>query len=290
MLILLTAVALIAFAANSILCRLALASGSIDPISFTSIRLLSGALALLVIFTFTKKHEHCKSPQGSWSSGIKLFIYALCFSIAYISLSSGTGALILFGSVQITMLLIAIKSGEQLQSKQWLGFIIAIIGLVYLLSPGIAAPNWQSALVMILSGIAWGLYTLAGKKVTAPIAMTTGNFIRAAIITIPASGIALLASSNFHFSTIGLGLALTSGIITSALGYVIWYKVLPSLSTTQSAVLQLLVPLLASLGGVIFLSESFTHRLAFSSLLILGGITCCIFSKKPQSPPLEKVS
>jgi len=266
MLILLTAVALIAFAANSILCRLALASGSIDPISFTSIRLLSGALALLVIFTFTKKHEHCKSPQGSWSSGIKLFIYALCFSIAYISLSSGTGALILFGSVQITM------------------------RLVYLLSPGIAAPNWQSALVMILSGIAWGLYTLAGKIVTAPIAMTTGNFIRAAIITIPASGIALLASSNFHFSTIGLGLALTSGIITSALGYVIWYKVLPSLSTTQSAVLQLLVPLLASLGGVIFLSESFTHRLAFSSLLILGGITCCIFSKKPQSPPLEKVS
>ena len=273
----LTAMALVAFAANSVLCRLALGDGSIDPVSFTSIRLVGGALALSLIFWFTKVSEKVEKPQGSWSSGVALYAYAVSFSLAYISLSSGTGALILFGAVQITMLLAAFRSGEQMGWRQWVGFFVAIAGIIYLVSPGIEAPDLGGAVLMMISGVAWGLYSIAGKSVTAPIAMTTGNFIRAAIITVPTS---ICALAFVNISSFGVALALTSGVVTSGLGYVIWYKAVPLLTTTQAAILQLLVPLLAALGGVVFISEQFTLRLGIASLLILGGVVFSICAKQ----------
>ena len=276
-LIFLTAIALVAFAANSVLCRMALGSGSIDPVSFTSIRLVGGALALTLIFWVTQGNSAIQKPQGSWRSGVALFAYAISFSLAYISLSSGTGALILFGAVQITMLLAAFRSGEKMRAVQWIGFCIAIAGIVYLVTPGISAPDLGGALLMMISGIAWGLYSIAGKSVTAPIAMTAGNFIRAAVITVPTS---ICALAMMNVNSYGVSLALASGVVTSGMGYVIWYKAVPMLTTTQAAVVQLLVPLLAALGGVIFISEQFTVRLGIASLLILGGVVLSIFAKQ----------
>ena len=283
-LVFLIALALVAFAGNSVLCRLALGSGSIDPITFTSVRLIGGALFLGVIFFVTRNQEGSQRPEGSWRSGIVLFVYALAFSLAYLSLSSGTGALILFGAVQVTMLRMALRSGERMQGRQWIGFAVAIAGIVYLVSPGVSAPDFRGALLMILSGAAWGLYSVAGKSVTAPIAMTTGNFMRAAVIAVPTS---LIGISTMEFQLHGLILALISGVLTSGLGYVIWYKVLPMLSTTQAAVLQLLVPLLAAFGGVLFIAEAFTLRLTLASLLILGGVVFSLLGKKNQPQKVE---
>jgi len=211
-LVLLTTLALFAFAANSVLCRLALGSGAIDPVSFTLIRLLGGALVLLAIFyAMQGKKESGDQQKGSWPSSIALFLYAMSFSLAYLSLSSGTGALILFGSVQVTMLVAALKRGEKLQSHQWLGFGIALGGIAYLVSPGVSAPDWRGALLMSLSGVAWGLYSIAGRAVTSPIAMTMGNFVRAAMIAIVASlftlpgvelkseGVGSLRRGDFYF-------------------------------------------------------------------------------------------
>lgn len=277
--------ALIAFAANSVLCRMALGSDSIDPVSFTSIRLIGGAIALTVIYLFTKEPKQKKEASCNcyidWYTGIALYIYAFAFSLAYISLSSGTGALILFGSVQITMLIAATKRGEKMRFYQWIGFLIAVAGIVYLVSPGISAPDIYGASLMIVSGIAWGVYSIAGKSVTNPISATKGNFIKASIIAIPVSMIAL---KSYQATPLGLSLALISGVITSGLGYVIWYKVVPLITTTQAAVLQLLVPLLAAIGGVLFIAEDFTLRLAISSLLILGGVILSVLTKKKSLP------
>ncbi|WP_411827913.1 DMT family transporter [Luteolibacter sp. AS25] len=279
--IILTAIALLSFAANSVLCRLALGGNAIDPVSFTTIRLLGGALALLAISAIGGKLRKAQpgDSTGTWRSGFALFAYALSFSLAYTSLASGTGALILFGAVQITMLVMAMRSGERLARGQWLGFSVAIAGLVYLLSPGISAPDPRGAALMIISGIAWSFYSIAGKGATAPIAMTTGNFWRAALITLLASGFAL---SRASFNTTGVSLALVSGIVTSGLGYVIWYRALPLLTTSQAAILQLLVPLLATLGGVAFISEKFTTRLGIASILILGGVIVSVFNRKKK--------
>ncbi len=275
----LTAIALVAFAANSVLCRMALGDDLVDPVTFTAIRLSGGAIALSLIFWMTRKKESSQLLEGAWRSAIALYGYALAFSLAYVSLSSGTGALILFGAVQITMLLAAFRSGEQMGAIQWTGFCVAIAGIIYLVSPGIAAPDLKGALLMMISGMAWGMYSIAGKSVKSPIAMTTGNFIRAAIMMVPTSIIALVLAMS-SVSTYGVALALTSGVVTSGMGYVIWYKVVPMLTTTQAAVVQLLVPLLAALGGVIFIGEQFTVRLALASLLILGGVVLSIFAKK----------
>lgn len=275
----LTAIALVAFAANSVLCRMALGDDLIDPVTFTAIRLSGGAIALSLIFWMTRKKKSGQMLEGSWRSAIALYGYALAFSLAYVSLSSGTGALILFGAVQITMLLVAFRSGEQMGAIQWAGFCVAIAGIIYLVSPGIAAPDLRGAVLMMISGMAWGMYSIAGKSVKSPIAMTTGNFIRAAIMMVPTSIIALVLAMS-SVSTYGVALALTSGVVTSGMGYVIWYKVVPMLTTTQAAVVQLLVPLLAALGGVIFIGEKFTVRLGLASLLILGGVVLSIFAKK----------
>lgn len=277
--VILTAFTLIAFATNSLLCRMALGDGLIDPMSFTTVRLVSGALALILISRLVDESKtQQKKTKGSWGSGLALFVYAAAFSLAYISLSTGMGALILFGSVQVTMIGAALKSGEKLGPVQWLGSAAAIGGLVYLVLPGIKAPDPLGALLMCASGVAWGVYSIRGRGVLAPIAMTAGNFTRAAPMAILASVVAL------HFIDLqskGIILALISGIVTSGLGYVLWYKALRSLTITQASLVQLTVPVIAAFGGVAFLSEQLSTRLIAASVLILGGVTIAILKSRP---------
>jgi drug/metabolite transporter (DMT)-like permease len=265
----LTACTLVAFAANSLFCRLALQADLIDPVSFSTVRLASGALVLAPLSWFLGRQRTSVPGGGSWGSGLALFVYALAFSLAYISLDTGIGALILFGTVQATMIGMGLKSGEQPHPLQWLGLVTALGGLVYLVSPGITAPDPRGGLLMAISGIAWGLYSVRGKRVAGPVFSTAGNFVRAVPMAAAAS---LLALSFLHVQETGIILAVISGSITSGLGYVLWYKALRGLTTTQAAVVQLLVPVLAAFGGVAFLAEQISLRLALSSVLILGGV------------------
>ena len=276
-LVILTALTLVAFAANSLLCRMALGGDLIDPGSFMAIRLVSGTVALIPISRRLGEKIKQRPTKGSWMSGFALFAYAAAFSWAYVSLNTGMGALILFGSVQVTMIAAALFSGERLESAQWIGLAAAIGGLVYLVLPGISAPDPLGALLMCISGIAWGVYSIRGKGTLAPIAMTAGNFLRStpmAIITFT------LAFSGTHWKPQGILLALISGVLTSGLGYVLWYKVLPSLTMTQASVLQLLVPVLAAFAGVAFLSEQPSARLITSSVMILGGVAWVVIRRK----------
>ncbi len=283
MTIILTACTLVAFAANSLLCRMALGGDLIDPVSFTTLRLVSGALAL--VFISRLAGETNKPRQGSWGSGFALFAYAAAFSLAYVSLSTGMGALILFGSVQITMLGAALQGGEKLGPAQWVGSIVAIGGLVYLVLPGISAPDPLGALLMCVSGIAWGMYSIRGKGVTSPVAMTAGNFARAAPMAVVASAVAL---SWVHLEPVGILLALISGIVTSGLGYVLWYQALRGLTTAQASVVQLMVPVLAAFGGVAFLAEQMSVRLLAASALILGGVALAVIKRGPKKVSTEK--
>lgn len=281
----LTALTLIAFAANSLLCRLALGGGLIDPASFTTIRLASGALALVPISLLAAKTETPTSTNGSWLSGFALFAYAGAFSLAYVSLNVGMGALILFGSVQATMIGAALKSGETLRPGQWLGFVAALAGFLYLVLPGISAPDPIGALLMGIAGIAWGVYSIRGKGVSAPIRMTTGNFLRAAPMALAFSAVAL---PSLQLQMAGVLLALLSGVVTSGLGYVLWYKALKNLTTTQASVAQLLTPALAAFGGVLFLAEQLSARLVFASALILGGVAVIMLKPVPKFAALNR--
>lgn len=267
--VIVTAFTLIAFAANSLLCRMALGGKLIDPVTFTTLRLISGALALAVISYGFPEATAPEKRRGAWASGFALFAYAAAFSLAYVSLSAGTGALILFGSVQVTMIGAALKAGDKLGSAQWFGSAAAIGGLTYLVLPGFSAPDPIGAVLMCVAGAAWGVYSIRGRGVSAPVFMTAGNFLRAAPMALMASAFSL---SAVHLEPSGAVLALVSGIVTSGLGYVLWYKALKSLTTTQASVVQLLVPVLAALGGVAFLGEHVTMRLIVASALILGGV------------------
>src|SRR5262245_28877543 len=275
--VIVTSLTLLAFAANSILCRLALGGNLIDPVSFATIRLVNGALALAIVSRVTPESKAPKNTSGAWASGFALFAYAIAFSLAYVSLSAGMGALILFGTVQLTMIGVALISGESLGIAQWVGLAAAIGGLSYLALPGLSAPDPIGALLMCLAGIAWGVYSIRGKGVSAPVSMTAGNFFRSAPMALIASAVAL---SSAHLAPSGVALALISGVITSGLGYVLWYKALRGLTTTQAAVAQLLVPVLASLGGVAFLSERISMRLIVASALILGGVAIAILKRE----------
>lgn len=267
---------LLAFAANSLFCRMALGAELIDPISFTTLRLVSGALILFIITSFNYYFKERVKIAGSWKSASALFIYAIAFSLAYLTLSTGTGALVLFGAVQLTMMIFAIKKGEKLSSVQWIGFIAAIAGLIYLVLPGVSAPHPLGVLLMAGSGIGWGIYSIRGKKVASPIQMTAGNFIRAAPMAIVLS---LLTLSQVEAQLNGILLAVGSGAVTSGLGYVIWYKTLRHLTTSQASIIQLAVPVIAAFGGVIFLSEVLSGRLVISSLLVLGGVGLAVIKK-----------
>ncbi|MGE0882013.1 MAG: DMT family transporter [Blastocatellales bacterium] len=267
--VIVTTLALVAFAANSILCRLALGANLIDPVLFTAVRLASGAVVLAIVSGVLPESKPSKNTGGNWLSGIALFVYAIAFSLAYVSLSAGTGALILFGTVQVTMICAALYSGERLRLAQWIGLAVAISGLTYLVLPGLSAPDPIGALLMCLAGIAWSVYSIRGKGVSAPISMTAGNFLCAAPFALLATAI---AHDSVHLKLPGILLALISGVVTSGLGYVIWYKALRNLTTTQASAAQLVVPVFAALGGVAFLSEPMSLRLIIASILILGGV------------------
>jgi drug/metabolite transporter (DMT)-like permease len=270
-----TTLALIAFAANSVLCRLALGELAIDAAGFTVIRLLSGTLVLSVLLKIgnTKKTE---SPRGSWTASFMLFLYAITFSFAYMTLDTGTGALILFGSVQITMIVLAIISGDRLHVSEWTGVTMAFMGFVYLILPGVTTPSVIGFLLMTVAGMAWGIYTLKGRGSRSPIMDTAYNFLRTTPLVII---LAVVSFPYIHFSSEGVFLAIISGGVASGIGYVIWYIALGGLSATQAAVVQLLVPVIAAIGGVVFVSEFITLRLTLSAFMILGGILLVVFGR-----------
>ncbi len=270
----LTGLALIAFAANSVLARLALGNETIDASSFTVIRLLSGSLVLLIIITISR---NTGSPgKGSWPASFMLFLYAITFSYAYIVLDTGTGALILFGAVQITMILLSFISGTRLHYTEWVGVLVAFTGFVYLILPGVTTPSVFGFLLMTIAGIAWGGYTLRGRGSKNPLRDTASNFIRTTPLVII---LAIATINNSHYTAEGILLALLSGGLTSGIGYTLWYIALGGLSVTQAAVLQLSVPVIAAVGGVIFVSEAITSRLTISSIMVLGGILMVILGR-----------
>lgn len=268
-----TALAMLAFAGNSLLCRLALAGGSIDALSFTGIRLASGAgvLAALVLM-----RRGSLSRSGNWVSALALLVYAVGFSWAYINLSAAAGALILFGAVQATMMGAALYQGERFGSRQTLGVVIAATGLVVLLLPGWQAPPLLAALVMALAGVAWGVYSLRGRGVPDPLRETAGNFLRATPLAV---AMALLGGLSLRTQPVGVLYALASGVLTSGLGYALWYLVLPRLQAATAAMVQLSVPVVAAVGGVLLLAEPITLRLTLSGMAVLGGIAIFIISR-----------
>jgi drug/metabolite transporter (DMT)-like permease len=255
---------------------MALRGGEADAAGFTLVRLISGAATLVIISYFVGK-EKGFSGRGNWFSAFFLFAYAICFSFAYLGLTAGTGALILFGSVQLTMIAVAISRGERPHLLEWMGLLTAVGGLFYLVFPGLAAPPFWSSVLMAAAGAAWGFYTLRGRGNSAPLADTTGNFIRAVPM------IALAATpfiSKINLSTNGIALAALSGSVASGVGYTVWYAALKHHTATRAAVVQLSVPLIAAAGGIFFLAESATTRLAIAGALILGGIALTIFGRK----------
>jgi drug/metabolite transporter (DMT)-like permease len=278
----LTAVAMLAFAANSLLCRLALQQGRIDPASFGAIRLAAGALTLACLMRGRRGAGGADSVAGTragWVSAILLFAYAALFSFAYVSLPAGTGALILFGAVQLTMLGAGLLSGERFAAGGRLGMALALAGLAVLLLPGAAAPSLYGAALMAGAGAAWGGYSLRGRGAPDPLAATGASFVRAAPLAIL---LVLPFATRVHADARGVGLAVASGALTSGLGYVVWYAALRRLTALRAAVVQLSVPLLAAAGGVLLLGEAFTGRLALAALAILGGIALVLGSRSAE--------
>lgn len=269
--LLLTTVAMTAFAGNSLLCRAALRDTDIDAATFTSVRLVSGALMLWLLLSVRGNRAPMK--QGSWGSALALFAYAAAFSYAYGGLSAAMGALLLFGAVQATMISIGIVRGHRPHLWQWAGFVVAFSGLVGLLLPGLTAPPLFSSLLMISAGIAWGVYSLRAKGAGEPTAVTTGNFIRAVPMALVLS-LVMMASATIDMA--GVGYAVASGAIASGMGYAIWYMALPLLQATSAATVQLSVPVIAAIGGVLLLSEPLTLRLVIAGGAILGGIAIVI--------------
>ncbi|WP_415887318.1 DMT family transporter [Neptuniibacter sp. QD37_6] len=271
-----TSIALIAFAGNSVLCRLALGDEAIDAASFTTIRLLSGIVMLLAIFSFMNRGK-TNTAKGSWKGAFYLFAYAITFSYGYITLETGIGALVLFGSVQISIILINMFKGNKLHAMEWAGTIVAFAGFVYLIFPSLATPSVVGFGLMTMAGVAWGFYTLAGKGSINPLGDTTFNFLR----TLPFVLILVLVTLNdMSLSSEGIWLAILSGALASGIGYAIWYQALGYLSAIQAAVVQLLVPVIAAVGGVVFASEEITLRLVIASVVVLGGIMIVITGKK----------
>ena len=271
-----TTFALVSFALNSILCRMALGNGEADASSFTTVRLISGAIALAILVSATNKQQNVVKA-GNWASAFFLFAYAICFSFAYLGLTAATGALILFGFVQFTMIAVSIISREHPGKLEWIGLIIAFSGLVYLVFPGLSSPPILSAGLMAAAGISWGFYTLRGKGSTDPLGDTAGNFFR----SVPMAVIAAVPFiSSAHLSARGAVLAVLSGAIASGIGYTVWYAALKHHTATRAAVLQLSVPMIAAVGGAMFIGEKMTMRLLIAAALILGGIAVVIAGRK----------
>lgn len=293
----LTLVAMIAFAGNSLLCRLALKQTSIDAASFTFIRIFSGATALWLIIRIRRRlmvdrtasplvkrspnsspvtHHSPPLPAGNWPSALALFAYAAAFSFAYNSLSAGTGALLLFGAVQATMIAWGLRQGERMQAIQIAGLVVALSGLVVLLFPGLSSPPLSHSILMLGAGVAWGVYSLRGKGEKNPASATAGNFLRAVPL---AAIVSLTLLPSMRLDRAGIGYAVLSGAIASGLGYAIWYTALSGLKATSAATVQLSVPVLAATGGILLLGEPITLRYLVASIAVLGGIALVALEK-----------
>lgn len=272
--VLLTIVAMLAFAANSLLCRVALRGGHIDAASFTLVRLAAGALILWLI---VRLRSGGIGRHGSWRSAFALFAYAAGFSFAYLSLPAAAGALLLFGAVQATMIGYGLWRGERLGIVPAAGVILAGGGLVGLLLPGLSAPPLAGSLLMIAAGVAWGVYSLRGRGSTDATASTAGNFIRSLPFV---AALSLVMLPQAAMDVAGLGYAVASGALASGLGYAVWYSALPGLRATSAATVQLSVPVIAALGGTLFLDEAITPRLVLAAVAVLGGITLVITARK----------
>ena len=270
---LVTLMTMLAFAANSLLCREALASDSISAGSFTLVRVAAGALVLALL---SIENIRQRRMAGSWWVAAVLMGYAAAVSFAYNSLSAGTGALILFGAVQATMIGYGLCSGERLNTGQLVGVVAACGGLVWLLLPGVQSPSLAGAALMAGAGICWGVYSLLGRGTQSPTAATAGNFIRALPIAV---ALFLLTAQSEHTTSIGLVYAAASGALASGMGYALWYLVLPSLSATTAAMVQLSVPVIAASGGMVLLSEEVTARFVLAGITVLGGIAAFIANK-----------
>jgi drug/metabolite transporter (DMT)-like permease len=273
----LTSLAMTAFAGNSLLCRLALKHTNIDAASFTAIRLISGALTLWMLVQMGRRAH---GGNGNWVSAFALFAYAAGFSFAYVSLPAASGALLLFGAVQATMISHGIWKGERLLKLQLLGLVLALGGLVGLLLPGLSAPPLGGSILMLGAGVAWGVYSLRGKGAGDPTRVTAGNFLRAVPISIALSALML---GGMSVDNAGLAYALLSGALASGIGYAIWYTALPALKATSAATVQLSVPVIAALGGVVLLGEPIGLRLVLASTAILGGIALVILERRPAA-------
>jgi drug/metabolite transporter (DMT)-like permease len=305
--LLLTAGAMLAFAANSLLCRLALTAGTIDPASFAALRLLSGALALGILVRCRGTVGAAGPARADWLAAAMLFAYVACFALAYRSLTASAGALILFGAVQLTMFAAGLWRGERFLLRAWAGVAVAIAGLVCLLAPRAAAPPPGGAMLMAAAGLAWGIYSLRGRGVADPLAATAANFLRAAPLGLllclpfgllsglpsalpsgPASG--LLQAGGLHADLHGAALAIVSGALTSGIGYAIWYTALRGLSSMQAATVQLAVPPLAALGGALWLGEAIEARLVLASVAVLGGIALVVGGAQVKTAPPSRVA
>lgn len=275
---LLTVLALIAFAGNSLLCRLALTRTSIDAASFTTIRLVAGAVVLILLVTLRAGGPR---PSGSWPSALALFVYAAGFSFAYVKLTAGTGALLLFGAVQATMISVGVLRGERLTAVQGSGLLLAYAGLIGLVLPGLSAPPLPSAALMISAGAAWGVYSLRGRGADDPTAVTAGNFARAVPMALVLSA---AASAQRSVDVAGVIYAVTSGALASGVGYAIWYTALRGLRATNAATVQLSVPVLAALAGVVLLHEPLTMRLTLAGPAILGGVALVVLTRRVATP------
>lgn len=280
MTVLLTIVALVAFAGNSILGRLALGMAAIDPASYTAARLISGAATLWLIGKCRGHHPSSIDPRRTWFTGALLFLYAVTFAYAYRSLTASTGALILFAAVQLTMIASALRSGEWPTPWESCGWLAAMAGLVYLVLPGITAPSLTGSILMIVAGMAWGAYSLFGRGVADPVRATTDNFLRSVPLMII---VVLVQLPSLTATPIGVAWALVSGAITSALGYVVWYAALARLSATQAATVQLSVPVLAAFAGVVILSEPVTLRLLIAAVAIVGGMGLSLLARNAHA-------
>ena len=273
----LTLAAMLAFAGNSLLCRMALLHTGIDPASFTSIRIVSGALALWLIVSLRNGTRAGARGAGNWASALALFAYAALFSYAYVSLPAAMGALLLFGAVQATMIGYGLCAGERLRIPQWAGLVCALAGLAGLLLPGLSAPPPGGAALMIGAGVAWGIYSLRARGGGDPTMVTAGNFLRAAPLAVALS-VAALPWQALDWA--GAGYAVASGALTSGVGYAVWYAALRGLAAASAASVQLSVPVITAIGGIAFLGESITMRLVVASVAILGGIALVITGKR----------
>jgi drug/metabolite transporter (DMT)-like permease len=295
-LFILTSLAMMAFASNSLLCRLALKHTAIDAATFTFVRILSGAVALWFILEVRTQlrtertasllfeassgsprvSRHSSRKSGNWLSALALFVYAAAFSFAYVDLSVGTGALLLFGAVQASMILWGFRKGERLDAIQVVGFVAAALGLVVLVFPGLSAPPLGGSILMLGAGVAWGIYSVRGKGVQNPASVTAGNFVRA----VPFSAVVWIIFLRWtQVDSAGITFAVISGAIASGLGYVIWYSAVSSLKATSAATIQLSVPVLAAAGGILLLGEPITLRYLFASVAVLGGIALVIWER-----------